>query len=188
MPRKLWIGLTLFLVIPGLLLTLSCAKKTSTIPRGMDQMMEECVETQAVEAATVTESQKAMEEESLEAEAEKIAKAARKQFVNEDIRFDFDSSVLLRKAQEILKRKADWLRKNPGVKVSIEGHCDERGTNEYNLVLGDSRAQSAKTFLVDMGISASRFSTVSYGEERPIAPGHNEAAWEKNRRGHFVID
>ena len=74
------------------------------------------------------------------------------------------------------------------VTVTIQGHCDERGTNEYNLALGDRRADSTKTFLVDLGISASRLTTVSYGEERPVDPRHNEEAWAKNRRAHFVID
>ena len=77
---------------------------------------------------------------------------------------------------------------HPGVTVTIEGHCDERGTNEYNLALGDRRAESAKRFLTDLGISATRLTTVSYGEERPVDPRHNEEAWAKNRRAHFVID
>ena len=77
---------------------------------------------------------------------------------------------------------------NTNVSVIIEGHCDERGTNEYNMALGDRRASSAKSFLVDLGVESRRLTTISYGEEKPIDPAHNEAAWAKNRRAHFVID
>ena len=85
-------------------------------------------------------------------------------------------------------QKAAWLRANTNVTVTIEGHCDERGTNEYNLALGDRRADSAKAFLVDLGIAASRLTTISYGEERPLCLQKNEECWSKNRRGHFVIN
>ena len=87
-----------------------------------------------------------------------------------------------------MKKKAEWLINNSDVAVTIEGHCDERGTNEYNLALGERRAASAKTFLMDLGIAGSRLNTISYGEERPVDPGHNEEAWAKNRRGHFTIN
>jgi peptidoglycan-associated lipoprotein len=109
-------------------------------------------------------------------------------FINEDIQFDFDSSALTAEAQEILQKKAQWLQDNPEKTSTVEGHCDERGTNEYNLALGDRRAASAKAFLVDLGVSASRLTTISYGEERPVDPGQNEEAWSKNRRCHFTIN
>ncbi len=109
-------------------------------------------------------------------------------FISEDIYFDFDSAQLLPKAQEVLKRKADWLRAHPGARVIIEGHTDERGTVEYNLALGDRRAEAAKSFLVELGISPDRITTISYGEERPADPGHDEAAWAKNRRAQFVLE
>ncbi|MCU0604781.1 MAG: OmpA family protein, partial [Desulfobacterales bacterium] len=80
------------------------------------------------------------------------------------------------------------LKANPNVKVTIEGHCDDRGTNEYNLALGEARARSAKAFLVDMGVPAARMATISYGEERPAVRGDTEEAWVKNRRAHFVIE
>ena len=104
------------------------------------------------------------------------------------IYFDFDKYNLKPDAQMILKRKADFLRKNANAKVIIEGHCDERGSTEYNLALGDRRANSAKTFLVNLGIAESRLTTISYGEERPLDPAHNNAAWAKNRRAQFVIE
>jgi peptidoglycan-associated lipoprotein len=105
----------------------------------------------------------------------------------EDVHFDFDQSTLTPEAQAILKKNADWLRKNSSVSVEVEGHCDERGTIEYNLALGDRRARSAKDFLVNLGISSSRLRTISYGKEMPLDPGHNEAAWARNRRDHFTI-
>jgi peptidoglycan-associated lipoprotein len=134
------------------------------------------------------EMEPGLEEERRRAEAEKLAAAAREKFLNELVLFDFDSSILTQTAQERLKRKAEWLRDNPRVKIVIEGHCDERGTNEYNLALGERRSMAARNFLVDMGIAASRITTVSYGEERPFAAGHDEAAWRLNRRAHFVIN
>lgn len=106
----------------------------------------------------------------------------------EDIYFEFDKSTLTPQAKKSLVKKAEWLRANRDVKVIIEGHCDERGTNEYNLALGDRRAASTKTFLVDLGIAPSRLTIISYGEERPLISGHNEEAWAKNRRAHFGIE
>ncbi len=104
-----------------------------------------------------------------------------------DIHFDFDRySIGLEEAQ-ILKENSALLKKYPGMKFQIEGHCDERGTGEYNLALGERRANSVKKYLSSLGISPSSISTISYGEERPFDQGHNEEAWTKNRRAHFVI-
>ena len=114
-----------------------------------------------------------------------IAKTA---FESESIYFDFDSSALSPVAQSVLSNKAAYMRDNPGTQVIIEGHCDERGTPEYNLALGDRRAESAKSFLVNLGLDASRFTTVSYGEENPAATGSNEDAWSQNRRAKFLIE
>ena len=108
-------------------------------------------------------------------------------FENEDVFFEFDSASLSVEAQEILRAKAEWLKDNPSARVLIEGHCDERGTNEYNLALGDRRAYSAKAFLTDLGINDARLSIISYGEEQPIDSQSTEEAWAKNRRAHFVI-
>jgi peptidoglycan-associated lipoprotein len=103
-----------------------------------------------------------------------------------DVFFDFDSSALSTEAQEQLKQNASWMQSNTAQSVTIEGHCDERGTDEYNIALGERRANSAKEYLVTLGAGSAKISTVSYGEERPFDPGHNEEAWAKNRRGHFV--
>jgi peptidoglycan-associated lipoprotein len=95
--------------------------------------------------------------------------------------FEFDRSDITPESQQILSRQADWLRRYPNVTVTIEGHCDERGTREYNLALGERRAQAAKNVLVASGIPASRISTISYGKERPTVVGSNEEAWAQNR-------
>ena len=109
-------------------------------------------------------------------------------FMTERVYFDFDKSVLKLEAQALLKKKAEWLKANPSATLLIEGHCDERGTAEYNLALGERRAEAAKKFLVDLGIDAKRMTTISYGEERPVDPRHSEEAWAKNRHADFVIN
>lgn len=107
----------------------------------------------------------------------------------EDIHFDFDKANLKPLAQAILKRHAAWMMENRDVilRIVVEGHCDERGTAEYNMALGQRRADAAARYLIDLGIDGQRITTVSYGFERPVDPGHNEAAWAKNRRAHFVV-
>ena len=104
-----------------------------------------------------------------------------------DVFFEFDSAVLDPAATGQLKANATWLVQNPDVAVMIEGHCDERGTAEYNIALGERRSEVTKSFLANAGVSVSRMETVSYGEERPFDSGHNEMAWSQNRRAHFVF-
>jgi len=104
-----------------------------------------------------------------------------------DVNFNFDRYDLSAEARNILKGHATWLKTNPRVRVEIEGHCDERGTNEYNLALGAKRAESAKRYLIDLGISPSTLSSISYGEELPVCKEQNETCWAKNRRVHFVV-
>ena len=103
-----------------------------------------------------------------------------------DINFDFDKYNIRAGDGAILKDDMAWFNANPGRKVKIEGHCDERGTVEYNLVLGQKRADSTKNYLTGLGLDGKLLETVSYGKERPLDPAHNEAAWAKNRRAHFV--
>ncbi|ACM19458.1 peptidoglycan-binding outer membrane lipoprotein Pal, OmpA family [Geotalea daltonii FRC-32] len=105
----------------------------------------------------------------------------------EKVLFDFDSFVLSPAARDTLSKNAQWLEKNKQVKVQIEGHCDERGSDEYNLALGEKRAKSAVNYLVTLGIPASQLSVISFGKEKPADPGHDEAAWAQNRRAEFVI-
>ncbi|MDW8371737.1 MAG: peptidoglycan-associated lipoprotein Pal [Geminicoccaceae bacterium] len=108
--------------------------------------------------------------------------------VGDRVFFAFDSSTLDDAARQTLERQAAWLKQFPAVSVTIEGHCDERGTREYNLALGERRAQAVKSYLVALGISPDRIRTISYGKERPADPGHDETAWALNRRGVTVVN
>ena len=104
-----------------------------------------------------------------------------------DAFFAFDASTLDADAREALQLSATWLRSHPEFRIRIEGHCDERGTEQYNLALGDRRAETAASYLAALGVDRSRIETVSYGEERPFEEGSNEAAWAQNRRAHVVL-
>jgi peptidoglycan-associated lipoprotein len=195
MKRKLII-VALLLIIPAMLFTVSCAKKTvATEPTTDTSAADEAARKAALEKQAMERQR--LEEERLAAErADQLKREAmeremmmsKNSFLNENIHFDFDSAVLNYQAQELLKQKAAWLRANPSENVVIEGHCDERGTNAYNLALGERRAESARSFLINLGISAARLTTISYGEEKPLDPGHNEEAWAKNRRDAFVLE
>jgi peptidoglycan-associated lipoprotein len=110
------------------------------------------------------------------------------QNVGDRVFFDFDKSDIKPEGRTTLQRQADWLKKYPNVTVTVEGHCDERGTREYNLALGERRATAVKRMLVALGIPTNRVSTISYGKERPAVVGSNEAAWAQNRRGVTVIN
>jgi peptidoglycan-associated lipoprotein len=105
----------------------------------------------------------------------------------DSIYFDFDRFALRSDAQSTLQSNAQLLRDNPSWQIQIEGNCDERGSDEYNLALGKKRAEAAKSYLMDLGIDSSRIATISYGEENPAAQGSNEMAWSKNRRDDFVL-
>lgn len=159
----------------------------------------------------VKEEPSVKKEEGAKAEAERIAKEkeakAREEFEKslvakktpgiegevfessllKDIYFDFDKYDLRPGDMAILKGNAELLKKYHKVKIQIEGHCDERGTNEYNLALGERRANSSRNYLLSIGVSPERISTISYGEERPLDSGHTEEAWAKNRRAHTII-
>lgn len=110
------------------------------------------------------------------------------QNVGDRVYFDFDKSNIKPEGQQTLQRQATWLKQYPNVTVTVEGHCDERGTREYNLALGNRRANAVKTALVTLGIPANRIQTISYGKDRPIVVGSNEAAWAQNRVGITVIN
>ena len=110
-----------------------------------------------------------------------------KQTLKRRIHFAFDSSRLSSKAQDLLKAKANILENHPDIRMVIAGHCDERGTDEYNMALGERRARAAYEYLILLGVGADRMDLVSYGEERPLVEGHNEEAWAKNRRDEFNI-
>lgn len=105
----------------------------------------------------------------------------------QDIHFEFDKSDLTAEARETLSKNAKLMQAKSRAKIIIEGHCDERGTSEYNLALGERRANSARQYLISLGIGNDRLSTVSYGEEKPLDAGHTDDAWNKNRRAHFLV-
>ncbi len=128
--------------------------------------------------------EKALREE--EARRQKEA-AERARFEADDIHFDFDEYLLSDSAKQNLEKKAQWLKQYPVAKAVIEGHCDERGSAEYNMALGQKRADAAMQYLISLGIKADRLSTISYGKEKPLDPRSNEEAWAKNRRAHFVL-
>jgi peptidoglycan-associated lipoprotein len=171
MKRKFWIIMTLLVVVPGFMFTVACQKRVAVQQPEVVEPEPEPVVKEKEEVVVLPPPTK-MDD----------------MVMKEDVYFDFDKSNLKPAAQESLLQKADWLRENSDVTVTIEGHCDERGTNEYNLALGDRRAESIKAFLVNLGISASRLTTISYGEERPVCFGANEECWAKNRRGHFTLN
>jgi len=105
----------------------------------------------------------------------------------DDVYFDFDKSELSAAARASLQKNADWMRKWASTKVTVEGHADSRGTNEYNLALGERRASSIRDYLVTLNVTVSRVSVVSKGEEEPVCREETEACWAKNRRGHFIV-
>jgi len=208
MRKKLWIYLALLVVIPGLMLTVSCAKKVTQAETAAEETAVEA-ETEADNAARIAEEQAAQAEAARQwemaaeediaddAAAEAAAReaelmqdlaAAKQMFENEDIYFDFDSAALPMMAREVLKRKGDFVFEMVEASIIIEGHCDERGTEAYNIALGDRRAESAKAFLVDLGVDPALITTISYGEERPVDSASNPEAWAKNRRAHFIVE
>lgn len=104
-----------------------------------------------------------------------------------DAFFDFDKAEIRTDQRDKLAADGVWLRSHPSVKVRVEGHCDERGTEDYNMALGEHRAAAVRDYLETLGVDASRLATISYGKERPFAEGHDEAAWAENRRDHFLV-
>jgi len=199
MGKKGLVVLVLILCL-GLLLA-GCPKKTVMKEEPSMRKAEEPVSERekAAKLAAEQEAARIREEEAKKAKEKEFEKSmvAKKEpgiagevfesRLLKDIHFDFDRYDILPEDAQILKENAALLMNYPKVKIQVEGHCDERGTNEYNLALGERRANAAKKYLVSLGISADRISSISYGEEKPLDTGHNEEAWAKNRRGHFVI-
>ncbi len=137
-------------------------------------------------AQEAAEAARRQAEAAAEAERQRRIAAARAT-LEEMVFFDYDMSAIRPDAEQALRRKVDILRASPQVRIRIEGHADERGSNEYNLALGNRRAEAIRQFLTGFGLAANRFEIVSFGEERPLQQGANEAAWARNRRGQFVI-
>ena len=182
------------IVFASIIILAGCGRQTGSVePEPPEDMM--AVEEPAMQDDMAPSEQEIAErammadEQARQAEAMRLAEMAQMAsaaFVNEDVHFAFDSS-LDGEAERILEQKAAWMQDNGAVSVQIEGHCDERGTSAYNLALGERRANSVQEYLTVLGVDPSRLSTISYGEEQPLDPGHDEAAWSRNRRAHFVI-
>ena len=178
--QEIVIGMVVVMALFGFF---GCAKK-GQVPPGPDEI--EVVETEEPAGGPVPSMEgdmgEGLSEESLSAQARQEL-----QDRLEDIHFDFDKYNIRQDARLILKRNYEVLQGAPGAEVFVEGHCDERGTVEYNLALGQRRANAARDYLISLGMGSSQVSTVSYGEERPLDPRQTEEAWAKNRRCHFVI-
>ena len=185
------LSVTMVLAVASLFVITSCAKQ---------QIGEQTVTPPPAPKAQVVPPPPKVDTAAMEqAERERKARLAEMEMANklrdevrafeaETIYFDFDRSELTSSARAVLAKKAEWLRKNPQFSMNIEGHCDERGTIEYNLALGERRANAAWKFLNALGVSGSRMTTISYGEESPADPAHNAAAWARNRRDEFKLD
>ena len=171
------------MLLAALLVLAGCQKKVTNqpelTPADLNEPTNQATETQETSEADLFQLPTE--------DAVRTEDVAPDQLQFQEIYFDFDQSDLSGEARTILSGHAQLLRKYPGVKILVEGHCDERGTIEYNLALGARRAQIVKQYLANYGISDSRIATVSYGKERPADPGHTESAWAKNRRAAFVI-
>lgn len=193
MKKRMSAILIAFVFVCSSLLLSSCAKKQVQVsdtvsPPAAEQKVDDAAKAKAEEEARKrAEEEAAKQARQRELEKRKAFAAQFRMFESQHIYFTFDKSDLTAESQALLKQKANWLRDNASYPVRIDGHCDERGTNEYNLALGERRADAAKKFLMDLGISGDRISTLSYGEERPADPGHNEQAWSKNRRDEFKL-
>lgn len=187
----------LVLVLFCVMVFASCAGKKGgedlTDAASEQQRQEEAARTKAdadakkAEQARIDAERLAREKaEADRLEAQRRAQAAA-EFSKVHVQFDFDSFSLTADAMRILDSKVVWLRANPGEQITVEGHCDDRGTLEYNMALGDRRAKAVKKYLADSGIVADRIATISYGEEKPLDTSKTEEAWAKNRRAQFVI-
>ncbi|HSB06620.1 MAG TPA: peptidoglycan-associated lipoprotein Pal [Thermodesulfobacteriota bacterium] len=205
MIRKCYLVLILALCF-GLILS-GCPKKTVMKDEPTVKRSEDAARLEAERAAKEKAEREAREREEAKIKEETARTEKEKEFEKslvakkqpgiegevleskllKDVYFDFDKYDIRPQDGEIMKENAALLMKHPTAKIQVEGHCDERGTAEYNLALGQRRADSAMKYLVSLGIPANRLSTISYGEEMPVDRGHNEEAWAKNRRAHFII-
>ncbi len=186
-------GVTGFLVLAALVSVSlgACTKKTPPVTRPIPPPPPPTVTEAPAPAPAPAEAKPAPVPPPAPIKEDKLA-AATLDDINRNsplkpVFFDYDSAELTAEGQKVLEGDADVLKKNATWMITIEGHCDERGTAEYNLALGERRAVAAKAYLVSLGIAADRLDTRSYGKEFPFDPGHDEQAWAKNRRGHFVV-
>ena len=180
MKKTVIFTLVLFLVFAFFL---SCRKKVEEVPPPPPQVKEQ-PKVEKVEKPPVVKEPELTEEEIFMA---KTLEEINKENLLSNVLFDFDKYFIRDDAKPVLEENARWLNKWTTVRVLIEGHCDERGTEEYNLALGEKRAKSTLDYLTSLGIAANRVEIISYGKSQPLDPGHNEVAWQKNRRAQFTI-
>ena len=191
MKRQLLMNLMMAVLVVGLLTLAACSKPQVADPGNVNQ--GQSGETDSERAARLDAEKVARLEaerikaQQLDDQRQAEITQAKSRFLNQNILFDYDSAELTGQAKVLLRKKADWLQVNPSETVMIEGHCDERGTTVYNLALGERRANTVRSYLVDLGVSARRLGTVSYGEEKPLDPAPTAAAYRINRRAQFVV-
>ncbi|NWH05998.1 OmpA family protein [Desulfobacter latus] len=202
MKRQLLMHVMTAVLVAGLVTMVGCSKPKVADPGTMNQ--GRIGETDAEKAARIEAERAArleaerikaqqikaqqLKAQQLEAQRQARIIEAKSRFLNQNILFDFDSAELTGQAKVLLREKAEWLQANPSAAVMIEGHCDERGTTVYNLALGERRANTVRSYLVNLGVSSRRLGTVSYGEEKPLDPAPTDAAYRINRRAQFVIN
>ena len=168
---------------------IGCAKKYAKMPEELTRM-EKDVKAEEVQKEKTKETE-IVKEKILTSEKPKevvLTEVKESIFEFKDALFDYDKYDIRPDARGALDSIAEWLNKNKNVNVFIEGHCDERGTNEYNLALGEKRANAAKEYLLARGIAAKKINTISYGEEKPLCTKQNEDCYQKNRRAHFIAE
>jgi len=183
MKRNLKIAGILLLVLGlSFVFMAGCAKKEVVKEETLMAQDERAAEAQAAEKEVLPQEQE--EAQTTLEEKERLLQEAA---AFADVYFEFDKYDLNTEARETLRQHADWLVNNTEFEVILEGHCDERGTREYNLALGERRSESVRDYLLNLGIDTGRLTTISYGEELPLDPAHAEEAWAKNRRVHFVV-
>lgn len=192
--RKTFLMLLILAIACGLVLNIGgCAKKKATSDEEMGTAVEEKVPQPGEPGyEKIYEESMASKQESLDAQAASMEKGddileGRTSAPLLPIYFDFDKSNIRQDQRDRLQKNADYLKQNKTVKVRIEGNCDERGTNEYNMALGERRAINAKKYLANLGIHSDRLHTISYGEEKPLLYGHDELSWAQNRRDDFIL-
>jgi len=173
----------------GMTIFTGCAEKKSVVKSDTQQVQETAPTTIPQLASETAKKTPSAEDAKIKesAIAQSSLMGATVKSPVSDIKFDFDSSAIGPDARKILNVNADFLSKNRVSAIVVEGHCDERGTAEYNMALGEKRAQETKNYLVNLGINESLIKTISYGKERPLDPASNEEAWAQNRRAHFVV-
>jgi len=179
------IGILVLILTFGLIL-MGCPKKP-LVKEEASAKNEGAVSKSESEGAKETKAKEEFEKSLVAEQTPGVSGEVFESSLLKDIHFDFDRYNIRPGDGEILNQNAALLKKYPKIRIQVEGHCDERGTVEYNLALGERRANSTKNYLVSHGISANRISTISYGKEKPLDPGHDEEAWAKNRRAHTII-